>query len=152
MERETGSWGYRLPAAGDISGAGERSVLNRLLAGTSYWLDQSKGFVWAKGSVLLPNSVIQEAIYSDLARALIYLSYSDTQKRSFLPWRQRLFHYRSNSRREDMDIQHIIDSYLDIYITLVILEKRVQGKLPACEGILIVKERKKDGSIISTMT
>ena len=36
----------------------------------------------------------------------------------------------------------IIDIYLDIYITFVILEERIRGKLPVCEGILLVMEPK----------
>ncbi len=39
-------------------------------------------------------------------------------------------------------MEPFIYGYLDIYISLVILEERIQGRLPACEGILIVKERK----------
>jgi len=53
------------------------------------------------------------------------------------------FSRKKGSHKGEHDkMQQIINSYLDIYIALLILEERIQGKLPACEGILIVKERK----------
>jgi energy-coupling factor transporter ATP-binding protein EcfA2 len=45
-------------------------------------------------------------------------------------------------KREENEVQRLIESLLDVYIDLIILENRIQGKLPACEGILLVKERK----------
>jgi energy-coupling factor transporter ATP-binding protein EcfA2 len=50
---------------------------------------------------------------------------------------------RSDRKLVEDEFQYLIDSYLDIYVTLVGLEARIQGRLPACEGILIVKEQKK---------
>jgi hypothetical protein len=38
-----------------------------------------------------------------------------------------------------------VDERLDLYVDFVILEERVQGNLPAVEGIRIVKERKPAG-------
>jgi energy-coupling factor transporter ATP-binding protein EcfA2 len=49
-------------------------------------------------------------------------------------------------KRDEDELQRIIDGYLYIYVTLVELEARLQGKLPACEGILIVKEQKKENA------
>ena len=34
-----------------------------------------------------------------------------------------------------------IDTYLDVYVAFGILEERIEGRLSACEGILIVRER-----------
>lgn len=36
--------------------------------------------------------------------------------------------------------QRVIDSYFDVYVAFAVLEERIEGRLPACEGILIVKE------------
>jgi len=48
-------------------------------------------------------------------------------------------------KEQESDIyRSIIDAYLDIYITFVILEKRIKGESSACEGILIVRELKKE--------
>jgi hypothetical protein len=45
-------------------------------------------------------------------------------------------------KREEHEVQRLVGNLLDVYIDLVILENRIQGRLPACEGILLVKERK----------
>lgn len=43
--------------------------------------------------------------------------------------------------QKDIDMhQRVIDSYLDVYVAFAILEERIEERLPACEGILIVKE------------
>lgn len=34
--------------------------------------------------------------------------------------------------------------HLDLYVIFALLEQRIQGTFPACEGILIVKERRKE--------
>jgi hypothetical protein len=38
-----------------------------------------------------------------------------------------------------------IDEYVNLYVDFALLEERVQGNLPAIEGIRIVKERKPAG-------
>ena len=40
------------------------------------------------------------------------------------------------------EIQRLIDSYLDLYVDFVILDARIQGNLPAFEGIRIVREQR----------
>ena len=52
---------------------------------------------------------------------------------------------RRNSPIARLELQRLIDCYLDLYVDFVILEQRVQGKLPAFEGIRIVKERMETG-------
>jgi hypothetical protein len=54
----------------------------------------------------------------------------------------QLSHFGRIVRREEDVIQRLIDNLLDIYMSLVIVEGRIRGQLPACEGILIVKEYK----------
>jgi hypothetical protein len=41
----------------------------------------------------------------------------------------------------EAEVKRLVDEYLDLYVDFVILEERVQGNLPAVEGIRIVKER-----------
>jgi len=66
-----------------------------------------------------------------------------TNDRETLSSRRRLGQRFGRARkREEHEVQRLIESLLDVYIDLVILENRIQGRLPACEGILIVKERK----------
>jgi hypothetical protein len=93
------------------------------------------------------------ALASDLVRiealAYSYLSYANTQQRSTRSWSRSLF-YRSRGELQNRYTKGTINDYLNIYLTLVVLEERIQGRLPACEGILIVKERTKDGSINTT--
>jgi len=55
---------------------------------------------------------------------------------------RRLFLFGHTKIREEDEIQLLINDLLDISMDLVMLEKRIQGELPACEGILVVRERK----------
>lgn len=59
-----------------------------------------------------------------------------------LLWTLRFFNLGSARKREQDKLQFFIDRLLDTDIDLAILQKRIKGELPACEGILIVKERK----------
>ncbi|MBI3249183.1 MAG: NACHT domain-containing protein [Deltaproteobacteria bacterium] len=68
--------------------------------------------------------------------------------RSLLPWVKRLLFWRSpdlTSRREKW--QSLANDWLDAYASLVILEERSQGNLPAFEGIRLVKERKRAAGV-----
>jgi hypothetical protein len=47
--------------------------------------------------------------------------------------------FRSNSNQNDQ----LLQTLLGLYISFVVLEQRIQGNLPAYEGIWIVKERKR---------
>ena len=38
----------------------------------------------------------------------------------------------------------LLDAYLELYITCVLLEERIEARLPAWEGILLIKERVED--------
>ncbi|MBI1880406.1 MAG: hypothetical protein HYR94_19685 [Chloroflexi bacterium] len=42
--------------------------------------------------------------------------------------------------------QHLLDTALNLYLEFTLLEQRIQGNLPALEGIWIVKERKQEYS------
>jgi predicted NACHT family NTPase len=44
---------------------------------------------------------------------------------------------------EAQRVDHTLNDWLDAYVALVILEERIQGNLPAIEGIRLVKERNK---------
>lgn len=82
----------------------------------------------------------------DLVLTLIndqYSNLNDQYSNSSLI-RRLLFQNRSLHKQGPQHIQGNIDSYLDIYVTLLVLEGRLKGSFPAWEGILIVKERKRD--------
>jgi hypothetical protein len=52
---------------------------------------------------------------------------------------------RSRLRRSEREaIRRLMDEYLGVYVDMCILEARIEGKLPAWEGIRIVKERVKE--------
>ncbi len=56
------------------------------------------------------------------------------------------FQIKNSNKRVRDEMQRIIDGYLEINNTLAILEERKKGTVPACEGILIVKERKQENA------
>jgi energy-coupling factor transporter ATP-binding protein EcfA2 len=58
-------------------------------------------------------------------------------------WRS-LFTCWKKRGKPPLDIQHALSQGIEIYDRLERLEKRRQGKEPACEGILIMKEQKED--------
>lgn len=52
------------------------------------------------------------------------------------------------SQLESM-VQHIVETYFDVYVAFALLEERIKGNLSASEGILIVREhRRKNHEII----
>ncbi len=53
----------------------------------------------------------------------------------------QLFHFGQTRKRKEDELHHFIESVLNIYTHLVILDERIHGKLPACESILIMKSR-----------
>ena len=55
---------------------------------------------------------------------------------SYWSWKE-LFSEEEQENRID---QHVLDTLMDIYMTFAILEVRIEGRLPVCEGILLVKE------------
>src|SRR5262249_15084976 len=56
--------------------------------------------------------------------------------------RGKRFFFRRPSKPDEGYREQAIDAFLDLYIDFAILEERVQGEIQACEGILLVKERK----------
>ncbi len=50
-------------------------------------------------------------------------------------------YFHPSRKKKDIGYQILLDDLLDIYFGLVILQKRIEGDLPACEGILVVKEK-----------
>lgn len=46
----------------------------------------------------------------------------------------------NKERKADEEIQRLADSYLDLYHDFALLEERLEGKLPAIEGIRIVRQ------------
>jgi hypothetical protein len=64
-----------------------------------------------------------------------------------LPEQPQIWEARFRAGDEDAlaareELQRMVDNYLDLYVDFVILEERVQGNLPAFEGIRIVREPK----------
>lgn len=53
---------------------------------------------------------------------------------------------RNERRQLDEMVYEIMDIHFEVYITFEVLRERIQGVLPVREGILIVKERKKEKS------
>jgi hypothetical protein len=45
------------------------------------------------------------------------------------------------------DIESIINSYLNIFVAFALVEERYQKGLPACEGILLIKENTSNDAI-----
>lgn len=57
------------------------------------------------------------------------------------PSRTHRWLYHRHIEQEVSTLGRISNDYLDIYTAFAMLELRMQGKLPAWEGILLVKER-----------
>lgn len=69
--------------------------------------------------------------------AIRYLAKALADYFAYWSWKELC---REEEQANSMD-QQVIDTLLDIYVIFAMLEERVKGQLPACEGILIVKER-----------
>ena len=77
-----------------------------------------------------PGAILMRFTVRYLARGLVgYLSYWS--------WKE-LFSEEEQDNRID---QHVLDTLVDLYVTFAMLEERIEGRLPVCEGILMVKER-----------
>ncbi len=74
----------------------------------------------------------------DFVRDLIYHQEDQFSQRE----KGQVFRFIRIRRIEEDETQPLIESLLDIYLDLVILGKRIREELPACEGILIVRESK----------
>jgi len=46
--------------------------------------------------------------------------------------------------RQGVNPQHVLDAYLDIAVTLALLEERIEGSLQPNEGIVLVRERREN--------
>ncbi len=64
-------------------------------------------------------------------------------KEKHRPWAENP---RQESKEKELmdEIQSLIDNYLDLYLDFAILEGRIEGELPAVEGIRIVRERREE--------
>jgi energy-coupling factor transporter ATP-binding protein EcfA2 len=90
----------------------------------------------------------------DLARLLALLSIcinfsayalaSFVSHASFQSFWKHMFISRKKNAISSLEIQKVLNNGIEISRRLERLEKRRQGKEPACEGILIIKERKQD--------
>ena len=45
-------------------------------------------------------------------------------------------------QQAEVSVERVLGHYLDLYIALVLLEKRIQGQMAPHEGILLVRERR----------
>jgi hypothetical protein len=90
-----------------------------------------------------PDRAFDRAFDLDLAldRNLTYQEELSSRKRI-----RRLFLFGHAKIRKEDEIQQLINDLLDISMDLVILEKRILGELPACEGILIMREREAESA------
>jgi energy-coupling factor transporter ATP-binding protein EcfA2 len=52
--------------------------------------------------------------------------------------------YNKSEPSSELLFEQLVTSYLNIFVTFTLLEDRIEGRLPAWEGILLVKERTKD--------
>ncbi|MGB0386495.1 MAG: NACHT domain-containing protein [Ardenticatenaceae bacterium] len=69
---------------------------------------------------------------------LLTMLQKDERPRTFTD----VFLRREKDQQWEEDVQDLADKYIDLYIDLAILEERIESRLPAFEGIRIVKERK----------
>jgi energy-coupling factor transporter ATP-binding protein EcfA2 len=116
-------------------------------------LDQAK----ARASVLDTDRMLARVLIRarvlDHARALvranarasaltmIVVLIAAQQQRTERPWIDELLHPRAAQAQEE-ELQQLIEAYVALYVDFVFLEERLQGNMPAVEGIRIVKERK----------
>jgi len=75
------------------------------------------------------------------ALTMIVVLIAAQQQRTERPWIDELLHPRAVQAQEE-ELQSLIEAYVALYVDFVFLEERLQGNLPAVEGIRIVKERK----------
>jgi NACHT domain len=75
------------------------------------------------------------------------MSENDQQKNDTVsfPWFHRLFH---RDRAIKQESPALIKAYAEGYFALAMLDARLEGSIPPCEGILIVKERKSDNLLV----
>ncbi len=73
-----------------------------------------------------------------ITESLLTMLRQQERPRSFMD----LFFRREKDQYWEEDVQDLADKYFDLYIDLAILEERLEGNLPAFEGIRIIKERK----------
>ena len=59
-------------------------------------------------------------------------------------WRARLFDPKKSQLSGDDFVEQVLENFLLLYKAFALLELRIQGKLPAWEGILLMKERQRD--------
>ena len=82
---------------------------------------------------------------SILTLALV-LSTQFGNKSSSQTWSARLFNIQKGHLRQDDVVKQAYENLLSLYRDFAVLELRIQGELPAWEGILLVKERHRTSS------
>jgi hypothetical protein len=143
--------------------------MDKLTTSIGYWTDEGKEFAWIR-HILPQFESTRNALGDLLARALAltrkqaitsssqeevlfslwlirysahvlagYYLYVQSLLSSPRSWKDRFFGRQLSS--DEQLLREVIDSYLDLRIDFALLELRIQGKLPAWEGILLVKER-----------
>ncbi len=120
-ERVGGVWRYRLPDEKDLAQA-DQGIRKDLSQDTGYWTEGERRFVWSQEQ---PSPSLSTCLQATLTRA------------------------RDLARTLDLDPdlaraladEVARDLALDIYIHLFLLQERRARRLPAWEGILLVKER-----------
>lgn len=131
----------------------DRTYALALDLGQALGLDQAK----ARASVLDTDRMLARVLIRaralDHARALvranarasaltmIVVLIAAQQQRTDRPWIDELLHPRAMQEQEE-ELQQLIEAYVALYVDFVFLEERLQGNMPAVEGIRIVKERK----------
>src|SRR5262249_38619182 len=80
-KRESETRQYRLPKSGEPEQAKESaSEVSKLKAGTGYWGDGDKEFMWVEGTSPLSDNIIQELLDNSFAR-----DYSNAYQQSLDP-------------------------------------------------------------------
>ena len=73
------------------------------------------------------------------------LYFVSEESRNTISRYSQLLHFNSlKQKRYASNEGDLINAYIDMYVSLAILEARIDGRLYPCEGILLVKERRKD--------
>ncbi|HEY1351668.1 MAG TPA: NACHT domain-containing protein [Ktedonobacteraceae bacterium] len=100
----------------------------------AYPLEQARAF--ARALVRARAHALDRARADFLRITLLFIAIADARRQAPSVFTRKILH------RIDAAIESLIDMCFEAYFALLILNQRIEGQLPACEGIVIVKERK----------
>jgi len=120
--------------------------LNRVKArGSVIDLDRTLARVLVRARALDHARALVRANARANALTMIVVLIAAQQQRTERPWIDELLHPRA-AQEQEAELQRLIETYVALYVDFVFLEERLQGNLPAFEGIRIVKEQKHEAA------